>query len=182
MLRFFKISRWTQFWKPEKNFKLYLEEVAKISNKNFNNEYQTSEGKQVSQCITFILCIFCFKLVQFISLLSFQNNTFYRIITYDMLLFFDCPSSLNTFGISFSGELIYFFYRGYYFANNKKQSYPILLIYKLFYQDFDGYFLNNFKTQKNKKTKWNFLLNKYVRIYQWFFQFCVFFFGNFYLI
>lgn len=181
MLSFFKFSRWTQFWRPEKNFKLYLEDVAQISNQNSNGEFQTPEGRQISSCITFILSIFLFKLLQFTSLLLYQNNTFYRIITYDMLLFFDCPSSLNTFSISFCGELIYFFYRGYYFANNQKEAYHILLIYKILYQDFDGYFLVNYKTKKNTKEqiKWSYLLHKYVKIYIWFFQNCVLFFGNF---
>lgn len=181
MHTFSKIFCWTRFWQPEKVFKLYLEDIVNISKRNSNNIAKTKETKKSLKNVSLMIIIFFAKLLQFISLLFCQNNTFYRFITYDVIFFLDCPSSMILFSISFGAQLIYYFYRGYFVSDNLKQVFPMLLIYKLFYQNFDGYFLNNYKTSKktNKTTKWSILLKKYLKIAQWLYQSFFIFIGNF---
>ncbi len=181
MFSLYNIFIWTQFWRPEKLFRSYLSDIAETSNRNLNGEYQTRKGKDISYCISIIIFIFIFKMLQFISLTFSQHNRFYRFITYDIIfLFGDCPASMISFSILMGTELIYFFYRSYFFADNKKKAYPILLVNKIFYQDFNGYFLNNYKKIKNKNAiKWHHLLKKCVTIYQTLFQSLLLYFGNF---
>lgn len=179
MYIFLKILSWAKFWRPEKLFKMYLEDIAIICNKNSIDDSQTFEAKQILNAISTILFVFFVKMLQFVLLLFYQNNTFVRFITYDFMIFFNCPPSMLTFNISYSAQLIYFVYKCYFFALNKKKVYPILLIYKIFFQNYDEYFLNSYKMKKAKKIKWSILLKKYAQIYQFLFQFCSLFFGNF---
>lgn len=179
MYKFFKILLWTQFWRPEKLFKIFLKDIAIISNQNSIEELQTVKAKQILNAISIILFIFFVRFLQCVSLWFYQNNAFYRFITYDIIFFLNCPPSMSVYNISFGGQLIFFFYRSYFFAENNQKVYPTLLVHKIFYQNYEGYFLNNFKIKNTKKVKWSLLIKKYIKIYQYIYQSCLLFYGNF---
>ena len=191
MFKFSKIFGWLQFWHPEKIFKLYLKDIEKTCKRDLKGKCLTYEGRQTLYCVSFILFTFFIRMIQYFSLL-FCQNSFYRLITYDTLIFFNCPSSMSIFHLSFISQLFYFLHRGYFYADNCKKAFPILLIYRVLYHNDNNYFLYQYKTKKKdngtnmkklqkkkqaeSKVKWSFVLKSYLKNYQWLYEFCFIFF------
>lgn len=194
MFKLWKIFTWLQFWNPEKIFKLYLEDIAETCKRDMNGKCLSLEGEQTLHCISFILFTFFVRMLQYFSLIFYQTP-FYRFVTYDTLIFFNCPSSMSTFHLSFLSQLFYFLYRGYFYADSQKKAFSILLIYKVFYKNQNNYFLNRHKTKKKQhKTKvnkfqmlkndknivkWSSILKSCLKVYQKLFEFFFIFFGKF---
>ena len=174
-----RIYQRSQFWHPERQFRLYIDDILAIVKEDRQGK---SEAKKILSTITNIILILTFKCFQFIILTILPLDTFWRILNYDIMVFLHSPQKMNVCGISFVAQLIYFYQRGYWFARNSKQATPIILIYRILYSDthYPEYFLENNKISKNKSTPYWVIIRRYTMIYIRLFQYCILFFCKYY--
>ena len=174
------LLRWIQFWHPERQFRHYLEDVLEVATGNDGHGYRTPAARKILLSVSAIIAILTVKCAQFTWLcLSAHLSDFVRVLNHDMTWFFESSPLVNVFAISFDLQLIYFYYRGYWFARNKKEAMPISLIYNIFNQnDFALHYFPSRVMKQGSKVTVEVKIRRYILLYIWLFQYCLAFFGK----
>ncbi len=146
-----------KFWKLQKQLESYFEEIGIINDNHLN------KTKTILK-IKIILLLLLFQLFHFIYLMIAKLNTFYRIIHFDTMLFLGCAPQLNVVHASFCFQVIYFYYKNYWF-NYKKEYSVLLLIYQIVFQNNNTFFFKKYFKLKNKLYLVNILVWKYTNAY-----------------
>ena len=171
-----------QYWRMEKQVRLYLEEVAAICyENNYKNPHNKNSSKERTRKIFskafVVFLILTFKLLHSIYLCLVQLDDFHRWLHYDLMLFWNCRQFYNIFNISLSLQLWYFVYRIYWHARDRRMAIPLLQIRRVLYFGDNRYFLEKHLTKRNgEKELASDRVKRYIKIYQRCFSYSVMFF------
>lgn len=164
------------FWNANKILKSYLDETIVLA--KINSQSNLLETKTILKNVSIAFAILLYNLVHYLYLYTTPLNNYWRLIHYDITLFFGCSQEWNIFNLGANLQVTYSIWRMYFkMFNNKKMATPVVLFQQILTNKKIKTFLKQKLCFRNRDIKVKTFIVKIMKIYTFLFSYAIPLFG-----